>query len=577
MVRRFIILFLPLFKLFLDDIQDELSKARQEIESGLYIDGRDRLVEILKKNPKNLDALILLMDYYSLIVADFDEVLKYVQRAKSVLKEVEIIKRITYSSQILWHEYNAWNQKNQYDKALETLKKAEKDGLMPIWYNSSLSWVLFKLGKIDEAIQAAESALYYWGDFLNALNMLGILYGVKGETERAIETLKKAIGYGEAFKQNISAPVNNLGEIYEEIFLENLGIQMYNKVINDDPNCEYLLSYVNLSLLYLDFKDIGSASRVVKSYKNCIRRFPYRKNQAYLSLLNLVDSRIKYLEGDFFESRRLARWILDYEQQLGYVGTDPKDLKLAAIQSLLLANEAIIGSLKYYNHNFNHKVKNLLLALRLKVENWLYRKEFLNIFKSLNYFEDLKIRNSDSFLFYPFLAFEVRYWPRKKASQLIQSFRRKDKRKIAKYYYDLMLFNLGEESIENLKNNLSDMRAYYDESLAIATLISVLQEEKDPEERVKLSSLLYDKAPIVFPAFGLRMPVETNLPKGIVLKFGFHPIISKNLRFTLISEREKGLYKISLYDKKGKSIVVKDFDLNKGLGILSERFFGIKG
>ncbi|MCS6893052.1 MAG: hypothetical protein NZO16_00545 [Deltaproteobacteria bacterium] len=571
------LLFLFVFIVLISQTPDmEVDKARTELKQGLFIDARDRLLNILKTDPNFLPAIILLMDYYAYYVSDPDEVLKYVDRAKKALTYNSILLRSEYEDAIIQHEYNAYSQKNQYEKALSILNSLEKRRYLPTWYASSKAWILFKLGRYDEAYSVIDKVADSFIELPNILNIRGILHGVRGDWEGAIADLKKASDIGRLIGDVDLAPVNNLGEVYEEIFQENLAIQLYEEAIRGDKDCFGLLSYINLSLLYLDFLDVKSSTRVIQSYKKCVASFPFKSLKAYISLTNLVTARIEYIRGNFEEARRLSKWILDYEQQLGSIGTDVWDLKVAAIQTLLLANQALKAIQNYRVSSFTEKLKSFILKIRLFVENFLYRKELIRIMRTkLRNFEDLKIRNTDSFLFYPFLGFELVNWPSKTTMSLLINQKKRDSRELAGQYYDLYLANFSDDYLPNLVRNQGKFRAYYDEALAVANLIFLLKKNQNQNQILKWTSLLYDNWPPAFPVFKIKLPVILTGRKADISDFPFVQTISEKTRFMLDIREESGNFKLTFTDKLGRSVIVRDPSVRTGLKVLTLEVFGL--
>ncbi|MCS6961229.1 MAG: tetratricopeptide repeat protein [Deltaproteobacteria bacterium] len=571
------VILLLLASVFSQDLSEEIKKAKEFFQQGLYIDARDKLLEIIKKNPQSLEALVLVMEYYSNIVSDPDEVLEYNKLAKEALKTANILDRIQFYDLVIYYEFNALSQKNKYEEALRILQETERKGYLPPWYFSSLSWILFKLGRFEEAVEAAEKGLNFYGDQVSSLNMLGIIYGVLGRWNEAIEVLKKAKEIGIITKQSIAAPLNNLAEIHEELFNETLALQLYEEAIKGDTDCSALLSYINLAFLYLDFLDTRSAKKVLNDYKSCVSKFPFKSPKSFRSLINLVEARINLIEGRFEEARRLSKWILDYEQQLGSIGTDENDLKAATLQTILLANTGLARRAKFDTEGFFGPARSWFLVARLNFENILYRRELANIlFKKLNKFEDLRIKNSDSFLFYPFLGFELANWNRQTLGALITKLRAKDTRNRVFLYYDLYTANLIKRFDEKiLKQNLGQLRAYYDEALSAAYLIKLLQHENLANEKERLASLLYDKWPQAFIIFRLSLPVYSESHHRLLRRFNFDPVAKKDSRFNLSIAKDQTDYKLNLVDKKGKSIIVRDENLRKGIQVLSKKVFGL--
>ena len=140
---------------------------------------------------------------------------------------------------------------DNYSGALDTLNKYESFGYTDSFLASSKSWILFKLKHYDEAIEVPKSGLEKGQ---NTLNILGILFSVTGEREKAIKTLTAAYKYEKSLDGagQGATPLNNLGEVFRETFIEDSAVNSWTRAIKLPDGCTHILPSLNLAIIYIE-------------------------------------------------------------------------------------------------------------------------------------------------------------------------------------------------------------------------------------------------------------------------------------------------------------------------------------
>ena len=334
MVRVFLALSCVFFAGFLL-AEKTVEELRDLLKQGLFVDAINEAKSMLKDRPEDPELLVFLVEYYLYFVEDLDVAFEYLSELKRVLPKKNFLDQFSYGYRVPYYEHQILLQSNRYEEALELLNRIELEKIfVPQWFYHTKSWNLFKLSRVKEAVEAAEKGLSVGEDPISNLNMLGILYAVNQNYEESIKNLEKAIEIGKVLNLEHLAVINNLAEIYEELFKEQKAISLYEEVLRADANCEAFLSYINLAFLYLDFLEVGLARNTLNRYRQCVARFPFKSPKAFLPLIQLVEARIKLIEGDFDASIDLIKRVLDYDQWLGKIGTDVSDMRLSAFQTL---------------------------------------------------------------------------------------------------------------------------------------------------------------------------------------------------------------------------------------------------
>jgi len=581
MVRLVLVLSYIFFTSFLV-AEKTVEELRNLLKQGLFVDAINEAKSILKNKPDDPELLIFLVEYYLYFVEDLDAANEYLLKLKKVLPEKSFLDQISYGYRVPFYEHQILLQSNRYEEALQLLNRIESERIfLPSWFYHTKSWNLFKLSRITEAMEAAERGLAVGEDPISNLNMLGILHSVNQNYEESIEKFEKAIELGKFFNMEHLAVINNLAEVYEELFKEQKAISLYEQAIGEDTNCEAFLTYINLAFLYLDFLEVSLSKKTLERYKQCVARFPYKSPKAYLPLFNLVEARIKLIEGDFDAARDLLRTVLDFDQWLGRIGTDVSDMRLSSFQTLYLATRGKIAKDYSLATNLWEKILVSFNNLWLKKELYFINREFFKLAKKLNNFEDLRIRFSDSFLFYPFLGEQLKKLPKKAIKNKITQLYKNSNVAMARVFYDLYLANIGSINRLALKDSFSKLRSWYDEALSVAYLSMLSEVEDDLSTKISYETLMYEKLPVSFYLFNKKLPVELDCSlrfweKRLALfNSPLYEVPPGYGRFKLTMDKDGETFKFVFSDKKGKlkSIIVRDVKLMRGFKTLVDKVF----
>ena len=125
---------------------------------GKYIEARTKLLGALKKNPKLLLAHILLADYYFRQVGHFRLALRYAKRSLELLYQTYgqppyLSERAQeFHKTILSLLSGIRLDLDEYEEALALLDEYKKYNYNDPYYASSRAWILFKMGRNEEAL-----------------------------------------------------------------------------------------------------------------------------------------------------------------------------------------------------------------------------------------------------------------------------------------------------------------------------------------------------------------------------------------------------------------------------------------
>jgi tetratricopeptide (TPR) repeat protein len=393
---------------------DLLFEARLLLQDERPLDARTKLLLALQKEPKNIDAHILLASYYMGDVGHFRLALKYVKQAERLFNEAngpapyQEIELQQQHANILYLLAQVRLNLDEYQESLKTLDLFSSYGYFSSWYPGTRAWVLMKLGRLDEAIQVARMGTLLGSEPGRTLNMLGILLSMKGERETSLDVLKKATAYELSLGKTgqPATPLNNSGEVYKEMFAEPQAETAWIKATSLPDGCEHVLPSLNLTLLYIDQLDLPAASKTIDSFESCVAQFPLKNGEEHRSLVQLARGRIALHRGQIDKAIKLLSDSLAGRQWFGKIGTDQEDLDAGARVSLAQALRAKINRLKLTP---SESIKDSLYNFYQRSESslmrwWLSRRARQILSDELNALEDLTIRHTDSLLEYPTLG-----------------------------------------------------------------------------------------------------------------------------------------------------------------------------
>ena len=436
---------------------DDTNKTAEELirEASLLLaterplDARTKLLKAIQKDPNEYRAYYLLSGYYLVHVGHYRLALKYIKRAQELFEKKN--GKPPYSSNLLQLEHGnliyylsqiRLNLDN-YQGALDALDLYTSYGYHAEWYAGSRSWILMKLGRIQEAIKVARQGLLASSETGRTLNMLGILLSMNDQPQESLEVFRQAIAY--EFSQGRdgqpATPLNNAGEVYKELFDDVKAESTFLRATSLPDGCEHVLPSLNLTLLYIEQHKMDAALSTMDAFQRCIAQFPLRNNEEHAALVNLARGRIDLHTGNVDRAIKRFETSLQGTQWFGKIGTNQDDLAVAATislaQALLRQNNILaFNQPATWNEWLEQKKKRAENSLRAW---WLFRRARQMLIDDLNDIEDLTIRNTDSLLEYPTLGEALSGLSGPALSRRIEAQRAKDSRAVAKVFYDAYL------------------------------------------------------------------------------------------------------------------------------------------
>jgi Flp pilus assembly protein TadD len=206
---------------------------------------------------------------------------------------------------LTWYQCGYWENDV---KLFNHILLSTKDNFMA---HNNLGVALFKLGKIDEAIDHYNKALSIKPDIAETYYNRGNAYAKLGQNRRAIEDFNEAIRQ----KQDYAEAYYNRGSIYGRLSQYSLAIEDYNQAIRIKP--DYAATYYNRGNSYAN---LGQYSLAIADYTNAIDMNP-NDVEAHYNRATI-----------YFELGQYQRAIEDYNQVIRLKPDDEKvrlALKLA--------------------------------------------------------------------------------------------------------------------------------------------------------------------------------------------------------------------------------------------------------
>jgi tetratricopeptide (TPR) repeat protein len=213
---------------------DDKNKTADELvrEASLLLatdrplDARTKLLKAIKRDPNQYKAYYLLSGYYLVHVGHYRLALKYIRRAQELFEKengpppyTSHLLQLEHGNLLYYLSQCRLNLDN-YRGSLDALDEYHKYGYRAEWYPGARSWVLMKLGRVQEAIKVAREGLLSGAEGGRTLNMLGILLSMNDQPQESLEVFRQAIAY--EFSQGTdgqpATPLNNAGEVYKELF-----------------------------------------------------------------------------------------------------------------------------------------------------------------------------------------------------------------------------------------------------------------------------------------------------------------------------------------------------------------------
>ena len=167
----------------------------------------------------------------------------------------------------------------------------------------------YKRGDLTKATSYYEQALEYDSNFYLAHFQLGVLQKKQGQSEVAIESLKKVLD----IKPDHDKTWFTLGTVFESEGDIDLSLEHYKKAIDINPT--YSKPYASLGKIYTDMKDYENAEDILKRVVQIDSEYPegfmrlgflYIEQEKYDDALENLKRSIELDDGDYMKFFKLA-------------------------------------------------------------------------------------------------------------------------------------------------------------------------------------------------------------------------------------------------------------------------------
>jgi hypothetical protein len=577
---------------------DELiAEANVLLQDERPLDARTKLLRALQRDPKAYRAHILLASYYMTQVGHFRLALKYVKQAQKLFSEEQgnppfySYEPRTVHGYLLYLLSQARLNLDDYAGALEVLDEFKSYGYDEDWYAGTRSWILMKLGRLDEAIKVAREGLQQGSELGRTLNMLGILLSMKGDRQGSLDIFQEAtkLEFSLGKSGSPATPLNNAGEVYKEIFLESKAQGSWLKAVSLPDGCEHVLPALNLSLLLIDQINLSGAKRAIDNFESCVAQFPLRNGEEHRALVRLARGRIALHSGFAAEATKHFEEALQKQQWFGKIGTSEDDLKVALLISL---SQSLQAENNYTEMRLKDGPVDIAKSKFQQTSNrirawWSLRRAKQILIDDLSFMEDLFIRNTDSMIEYPTFGEALKDIPSQILEEKIKKEIALDARPQAMLYYSQYraeneLAN-GEISkgLELLNKVLSEARPEGDALLrarALVTKLSLL--DRNSVEYTALAGAAFKIFPALLRNYGLALPVNvTSQDPSLISLLADSPFLaisSKDLGINLIYEANSNPPTLSFLSDTGaghKSLKVSGTNLKELINKLADSVF----
>ncbi len=578
-----------------EELLDEATMLLFQDERPL--DARSKLLKVLAKNPKEYRAHILLAGYYMEEVGHFRLALRYVNQALALFQEFNgqapYFDYITRSQHdhLLYLLSQARLNLDDYPGALQALDEYVSYGYYREWFPGSKAWILMKLGRIDEAIKVARLGIIAGAEPGRTLNMLGILLSMRGEREDSLKIFRQAVEYELSLGKlgRPATPLNNAGEVYEEIFNDEMAENSWLKATRLPDGCEHVLPSLNLALLYIDQNKLNAAKQAIDSFESCVAQFPLRNGEEHRSLVHLARGRIELLAGHPAKAIQHLSETLQKQQWFGKIGTNPQDLQAGALISLAQALAAQNRQLSFRRvKSWRERLAWIGEASYNRVWRWwLFRRARQILTQDLNNLEDIFIRHTDSMIEYSSFGEFLATFPRRLVERRIEIERKSDKRQAASNYYEAYLAEslidsgFKKAGLVKIEEILGGLREGYDDGLKLHLyLLKLALYEEQDAQYTELALKVFALSRAALRNAGLRLPVNTssNMPGKVrneLSASAFYLSAESQLPFEIVFEKNSDEYLLKFVSRKANSgsITVKGSDLKDAVNKLTDEVF----
>jgi tetratricopeptide (TPR) repeat protein len=513
--------------------EDLIREGSALLANDRPLDARTKLLQALKKDPKQYRAYYLLSGYYMVTVGHYRLALRYLNRAFELFLEKygkppysETVAQLEHAHMLYYLSQVKLNL-DDYQGALEALDLYTSFGYFDDWYPSSRAWILMKLGKLDEAIRVARLGMISGAEQGRVLNMLGILLSMKDQREESLEIFRKAVAAELALgsEGNPATPLNNAGEVYKEIFNEEKAEASWLRAISLPDGCEHVLPSLNLVLLYIDQLNFEGASKTIDDFEGCFAQFTLKNDEEHKALVLMARGRIALHSGQVKKAIKDLDVALDSIQWFGKIGTSQDDLRAGVMISLAQAldRRAQMIALEL-TESWTEWISLKQEALEARLRSWwLNRRAREILLEDLEDIEDLKIRNTDSMIEYTTLGELLATYPKGFIEARLTKQSERDPRKRAKIFYQAYLLesSLGwfhkEEALRQIDDLIAVLRPKAEDLLKLH-LLTLKQKHLEGSAYLNGAYQIFKLSPPHLRNSGFKLPITLRGDKNTELR-----------------------------------------------------------
>jgi len=537
------------------------------------LDARSKLLLAIQKEPDNFIPYSMLSGYYLIHVGHFKLALKYTLKAKELFTEQNGPPPYQTNLQQYQHGHllNLLSQArlnlDDYSGALAALDQYADLGYHDNWYAGSRSWILMKLGRMDEAVSVARLGTMIGGEPGRTLNILGILLSMKGEREASIQIFRQAVAHEFSLGElgQPATPLNNVGEVYRETFDEKSAERSWVQATGLPDGCEHVLPSLNLATLRIEQLNLRGAKQAIDNFEACVAQFPLRSGDEHRALVHLARGRIALYSGQPDLAIEHFNAALERQQWFGKIGAKQEDLELGVRASLA---EALIASNNRQKLKLKHSIKDSIrqrwFLTKKSLLSWWQRRKAMRIFiEDLDAMDDLFVRSTDSLIDYPRLGHLLEYLGKTAALRRIELELAQDKREDAKRYYHLyqahIYMSAGQtnQAAELLDKLIAEAREPADNGLKLQALLLKMQNLSTSSalyQRYALEAFKLNRAALL--QAGLSLPVNISLSSSLdrdleLHKYGFSPVSDRELDLIISGSYDQEQYSLRLSSRSG--------------------------
>jgi len=250
------------------NIRKAIKSGIQYIQSGQLKKAEEICRKMLKRDPKNVDAL-----HFQGVI--FSRSGKYNSAITSLSKALQIDPGYAEAYHTLGTVYY---EKKEFNQAIQYLMKALRlnPATPKVWFH--LGVILQERGKLDEAITAYQEALYLKMRDVRIMNNLGLIFQKKSLIDRAMVYYRKAL----EVDPDCAETHYNLGNALRETNNLDQAMAEYQKAIHINP--KYAEALNNLGLVFYKKTQFKEAESF---YRKALQRNP-NLFEAYNNLGNLL-------------------------------------------------------------------------------------------------------------------------------------------------------------------------------------------------------------------------------------------------------------------------------------------------